>query len=212
MTSPTSPPVDASSSSADSVSRAEPPPCDERRVERCVRQVEPGVVGDPADVLGQRVAGQQVELQMLGARADRVGHLLRIGGGEHEHDVRRRLLERLEQRRLGRLRQHVDLVEDVHLVPTGRAERRLLDQVAHGVDAVVGGRVEFVHVVAGAALDRQARLALAARFAVDDVLAVEHLGEDARRGGLAGAARTGEQVRLALAPLVRPASRSARTT
>ena len=63
----------------------------------------PGVGGDPADVLLQHVHRQQVELQVLGAAADRVADLLRIGGGQHEHDVRRRLLQRLQQRRLGRL-------------------------------------------------------------------------------------------------------------
>ena len=67
------------------------------------------------------------------------------------------------------LGEHVHLVEDVHLVPPGRAERGLLDQVAHRVDAVVARRVELVHVVAGAALDREARVALAARLAVDRV-------------------------------------------
>ena len=139
----------------------------ERGVDRRLGQVEPGVGGDPPHVLGQRVGREQVELQVLRAPPDRVAHLLRVGGGEHEHDVRRRLLERLQQRRLGRLREHVDLVEDVHLVPAGGAERRLLDQVTDGVDPVVGGGVELVHVVAGAALDGQARLALAARLAVD---------------------------------------------
>ena len=138
-------------------------------VERRVGQLEPGVGGDPPHVLGERVGREQVELQVLRAAADRVAHLLRVGGGEHEHDVRRRLLERLQQRRLGRLREHVDLVEDVHLVPPRRAERRLLDQVADRVDAVVAGGVELVHVVAGAALDGQARLALAAGLAVDHV-------------------------------------------
>ena len=67
-----------------------------------VVDVEPGVGGDPADVLGQHVGGQQVEAQVLGAAADRVADLLRVGGGEHEHDVRRRLLERLQQGGLGR--------------------------------------------------------------------------------------------------------------
>ena len=143
--------------------------------------------------------GQQVELQVLRAAADGVADLLRVGGGQHEHDVRRWFLERLQQCGLGRLRQHVHLVEDVHLVPTGRAERRLLDEVAHRVDTVVAGRIELVHVVAGAAFDGEARVALAARLAIDRTLAVEHLGEDARRRGLAGAARAGEQVGLPLA-------------
>ena len=86
-------------------------------------------------------------------------------------------------------------------MPAGRAERGLLDQVAHRIDAVVARGVEFVDVVARATLDREARLALAARLAVLRVLAVEDLGEDARRGGLAGAPRTGEQVGLALTAL-----------
>ena len=160
--------------------------------------VESGVGGDPAHVLGQRVGSEQVEAQVLGAAADRVGDLLRVGGGEHEHDVARRFLQRLQQRRLGRLRQHVHLVEDVHLVPPGRAQLGLLDQVAHRLDAVVAGGVELVHVVADAALDLEARCALAARLAVDRALAVEDLGEDAGRCGLAGAARPGEEVGLAL--------------
>ena len=174
---------------------------DDRGVERGLRQVEPGVVGNPAHVLGHRVGREEVELEVLRPRPDGVDHLLRVGGGEHEHDVRRRLLERLQQRRRRRLREHVHLVEDVHLVPTGRAERRPLDQVTDGVDAVVGRGVELVHVVGGATLDLQTRLALAARLAVDDVPAVQHLGEDAGGGRLAGAARPREQVRLALAAL-----------
>ena len=168
-------------------------------VEGLGRNVEPGVVGDPADVFGEHVRWQQVEAQVLRTAADRVGHLLRVGGGEHEHDVARRLLERLQQRRLGRLGEHVDLVEDVHLVPAGSAEVGLLDEVAHRLDAVVAGGVELVHVVADAALDVEARRALAARLAVDRALAVEHLGEDPRRRRLARAAGPGEQVRLALA-------------
>ena len=81
----------------------------------------------------------------------------------------------------------------------GRAQRGLLDEVAHGVDAVVAGGVELVDVVAGAPLDGQAGLALAARLAVDRALAVEHLGQDAGRRGLARAPRPGEEVGLALA-------------
>jgi hypothetical protein len=152
-------------------------------------------------VFGHRVGREQVELQVLGARPDGVDHLLRVGGGEHEHDVGRWLLERLEQGRRRRLGQHVHLVEDVHLVSSRSSERGPFDQLADRVDTVVGSGVELVHVVAGAALDRQARFALAAWLAVDHVLAVQDLGEDPGRGRLAGAARPGEQVGLALATL-----------
>ncbi len=78
-----------------------------------------------------------------------------------------------------------------------RAQRRLADEVAHGVDAVVGGRVELVQVVGRAGLDGHARLAHAARLAVLQVRAVEGLGEDAGRRRLAGAPGAAEQVGVA---------------
>ncbi|CAB4592135.1 unannotated protein [freshwater metagenome] len=171
----------------------------ERGEDAGLADVEAGVGRDPADVLFELVHRQQVEPQVLGAAADRVAHLLRIGGGQDEHHVGWRLLEGLEQRRLRRLGEHVDLVEDVHLVAAGGAERRLLDEVAHRVHTVVARRVQLVDVVAGAPLDREAGVALAARLAVDRPLAVEHLGQDAGRGGLARAPRTREQVGLTLA-------------
>ena len=168
-------------------------------VERFLGHHQPSVASHPAHVLGEHVGGQQVEAEVLGAAADRVGDLLRVGGGEHEHHVPGRFLERLQQCRLGRLGEHVHLVEDVHLVPPGCAEVGLLDEIAHRLDTVVAGGVELVHVVADAALDVEARRALAARFAVDRTLAVEDLGENPRRRRLSGAAGTGEQVRLTFA-------------
>ena len=171
----------------------------EHRLQRSVVELDAGVSGEPADVLLQHLHRQQVELQVLGAAPDRVAHLLRIRGGEHEHDMRWRLLQRLQECRLGGLGEHVDLVEDVHLVPAGRAERGLLDEVAHRVDTVVARGIQFVDVVTGASLDGKAGFALATRFAVDRALAVEHLGEDPGRAGLPRAARAREQVRLPLA-------------
>ena len=150
-----------------------------------VRDNEAGVISNPPNVLLQRVCGQQVELQMLCAAPNSVGHFLRVGGCQHEHDVRRRLFERLQERCFSWLGEHVDFVEDVHLVATRRSERRLVDQVAHCIDAVVACRVEFMHVVARAAFDRQARLALAAGLALLNVGAVEDLGQNARRSRLA---------------------------
>ena len=46
---------------------------------------------------GEVVGRQQVELEVLGAAADGGQHLLGVGGGQHEHHVLGRLLERLEQ-------------------------------------------------------------------------------------------------------------------
>ena len=52
------------------MSRIDPAALDEGGIERSLRQVEPGVVGDPAHVLGHRVGGQQMELEVL--RRDRI--------------------------------------------------------------------------------------------------------------------------------------------
>ncbi len=159
-------------------------------------QLEAGVLHDVLDVLGQHVDRQQVELQMLGAAADRLLDLLRVGGREDEDDVGGRVFECLEERVRCALREHVDLVEDVHLAPARGAERGPLVQLADAVDAVVRRRVELEHVERRAVLDRPADVADTARLAVGDVRAVQGFGEDARGRRLAGAAWPAEEVRV----------------
>ena len=101
----------------------------------------------------QLFGGQQAELQVLGATANRVTHLLWIGGRQHEDDVGRRLFERFQQCGLGPGAQHVHFVEDEHAMAARVAHRRALDEFADVVDAVVARCVEFEHVETRAALD-----------------------------------------------------------
>ncbi|MEZ5181249.1 MAG: hypothetical protein R2702_05170 [Acidimicrobiales bacterium] len=162
-----------------------------------VAEGEAGVVDDPAHVLRQVFGAEQAELEVLGAAADGGQHLVRVGGGQHEHHVLGRLLERLQERRRRLLREHVDLVEDVHLRAPRRPQGHPADQLAHVLHATVGGGVELLHVVGGAVVDGDAALADAAGLAALEVLAVERLGEDARRGGLARAAGPAEEVGVA---------------
>ena len=167
--------------------------------DRLFADVEIRVGDDPADLPFELVSREQLELEVLGPALDGRQDLLRVGRREHEADVVRWLLERLQQG-VGRARrQHVDLVQDVHLGPAGRADGGALDQVADGVDAVVGGGVELEEVEAAAGLHVLAWGALAARLALLEVLAVEGLGEDAGRRRLAGAAGAREQIGVALA-------------
>ena len=112
-----------------------------------------------------------------------------------------RLLERLEQGVEGLAREHVDLVHDVHLeAAVDRREGDLVAQVAHVVDAAVGGGVHLDDVQRRAVGDGDAVAADAARRgggAVPGAVgadAVERLGEDARGARLPGAARPGEDV------------------
>ena len=138
-------------------------------------------VGEMADELAVR---QQGELEVLGARADRRQHLLRIGRREHEHDVGGRLLERLQQRVRRRRRQHVHLVDDVHLAPARRADAEMhaLDELAHRLDAVVRRGVELDEVEERSRGDGLAVLAHAARLAVvAELEAVERVGRGCAR-------------------------------
>ena len=87
-----------------------------------------------------------------------IGNLVRLGRREEELDVRRRLLERLEQGVEGPRREHVHFVDVVDLVPgPAGPERGVLPQLAHLLDAVVAGPVDLDHVDVLPRGDRLAR-------------------------------------------------------
>ncbi len=148
-------------------------------------------------VLRQQPRGDQPEGVVVGARTDRRQHLVGLGGGEDEAQVRRRLLDQLEQGVEALRGHHVGLIDDVDLVlALHRREERLLAQVAGVVDAAVGGRVDLDHVDRAGAVACQvaAAVALTARIRDRGLLAVESTREDPRGGGLATAAWAGEEV------------------
>ena len=148
----------------------------------------------PGDVL-RADAGEVVP---LAAGADGGRHLLDLGGGQNKDDVGGGLFQRLEQGVEGRRREHMHLVDDVHLVAAGAGGvGGLVPQVADVVDAVVGGGVHLDHVEDAAVVDAAADRAAAAGVAVCGVQAVDRLGEDLGAGGLAGAPHPGEQVGVA---------------
>ena len=97
------------------------------------------------------------EREALAARADRAQQLGRIRRAEHEDDVGRRLLERLQQRVRGVCRERVGLVQDVDLVaPLGRLLRDAFDDLADVVDAAVRRGVHLDHVERGRIMDAPA--------------------------------------------------------
>ncbi len=154
-------------------------------------------VADLREVRRQNLGRHQPERVVVGAGADRPEHLVGLGGREDELHVGRRLLHHLQQGVETLLGDHVGLVHDVDLVAAvdGREEGPLA-QVAGVVHAAVGGRVDLDDVDrAGAAAGQiAAGLAFAAGHRGGPLGAVEGAGEDAGRGGLAAAARAGEQV------------------
>jgi hypothetical protein len=146
------------------------------------------------------VGGEQLELEVLGAAADGRQHLLRVGGGQHEQHVLGRLLERLQQR-VGRAAARACGPRRGCTPSCGPASRR------RAFDQVFGSRRRRCWTRRRARTGRSCARPPCPRTACThstarrrlEVLAVERLGEDASGRGLAGAARAGEQVGVALA-------------
>ncbi|SHW80470.1 Uncharacterised protein [Mycobacteroides abscessus subsp. abscessus] len=153
-----------------------------------------------ADLLQQAAHGlrrQQPERVVMGTRPDGRQHLLRLGGGEHEDQVLRRLLDDLEQRVETGVGHHVRFVDDEDAVPRLRRRvERAVPELTGVVDTTVAGGVEFddVDVARPVRRERHARMALAARIGRRPLLTVQRAGQDARRRRLATTARPGEQV------------------
>ena len=78
------------------------------------------------------------EIKTLTTTEDRRQNLFRIRRREEELHVRRRLLQRLQQRIEGRRREHVNLVDDVDFeLARGRRELGRIPQFPHLIDTVV---------------------------------------------------------------------------
>ena len=152
---------------------------------------------DRLQLRGKGFHGQAPEVEPLAASDDGDGHLLRLGRRQHEPHPLRRLFENLKQRVEGRGRQPLRLVDDVDLLaPLHRSGRGLLAQFAGVLNSAVRGCVDLDHVQVGALTDRNALRAHPTGLGRGPVLAIDHLGQDPRGGGLARAARAAEQERV----------------
>ena len=112
---------------------------------------------DAGEVRGQFLGLDPAQLEFLAARQDGDRDLAHLGGGEDELGVRRRLLDRLEQRIPGLGREHVHLVQDVDLVARGAGqELQAFEQLQHVLLAGLRGRVHLDHVERPVLVDRPA--------------------------------------------------------
>jgi hypothetical protein len=111
-------------------------------------------------MIDQQPGLDPAQIEALAARQHRDRHLADFRGGEDELHMLRRLFQRLQQRIEGLLGQHVHFVDDVDLVAgVKRPVAHLLDDLAHVVDAGLGGGVHLDDVGVARLEDRLAMLA-----------------------------------------------------
>ena len=135
------------------------------------------------------------EGEALAAGEDGGRDLVKLRGGENEHQVLRRLLQDLQQGVEGREGQHVDLVDDIDpLFDSGGGVDGLVPQGPDLVHTVIGRGVQLQNVQKAAVLNAKAGGTGAAGVPVHGMLAVYGLGENFRAGGLSGAPGAGEEV------------------
>ena len=139
--------------------------------------------------------GDGLEAELHAAAQDRHRDLLRIGGGKHEFDVIRRLLEGLEHGVERRARELVHLVDHIHLeAPSGRCVSGVLKQLAHAIDLGVGSRIQLDEVDEAPLLDTATGCTYAAGVGRDAGLTVECARQHARQRGLSHPAGASEEI------------------
>ena len=155
---------------------------------------------DALEVVDQHFRRDATQIKAHTARQHGHRHLADFGGGEDENNARWRFLKRLQERVERALRQHVNLIDDVDLVPClGRGIARAVDHFAHVIDAGIRRRIHLDHVYMAALGNRLAdraviggadgRLALAIGADI-----VEGTGDQPRGGGLADTAHAGQHI------------------
>ena len=151
------------------------------------------------DVFEHRRRWNEPERVVVGARPDGADNLLGLCRGKDELDVLRRFFDQFEESVEALRGHHVGLVENENLeaVPR-RSKGRAFTQVAGIIHTVVAGRVNLDDVEAARPVASQldARGTLSARRIGGTLGAVQAAGQDARRRGLATAARTAKEIRV----------------
>ena len=140
----------------------------------------------------------RAEFKALAARCYRAQNLVRLGGGENEFDVLRRLFERFEEGVEGVGSQRVDFVYYVYFIGALRGGvLAVLAQLSDFVYRAVRRPVYFNDIHAGAVHYRLRYFIVVGRMYVRAAPGVESLGEQARNGGFARAARPHEEICVA---------------
>ena len=149
---------------------------------------------DPLEMGGDVAGRQSLEIELQAARQHRDRKLLGVRRREQELHMGRRLFQRLEQCVEALLREHVHLVDEVHLVTAaGRRELDVVHQVACLVYLRTGCSIHLEQVDEPARVDLDARAALAARLRGDAGIAIDAFREDSSKRRLADPTGAGEE-------------------
>ena len=144
-------------------------------------------------VLDHTLRRHVLQRELQAARQDGGRQLLRVGGGEDELDVGRRLFQRLEQGVERVAGEHVHFVDQVDLeAPTARRVLHVVQQLASVFDLGAARGVDLDQVDETAFVDLPAHRTFAAGRGSDTGFTVQAFGDDPRDGGLADPARASE--------------------
>src|ERR1019366_5414925 len=150
---------------------------------------------NPGHALDEVLEIHAAETEVLAARRDGRRNLVRFRGAEHEDGPRRRLFDGLEERVEGLVGDLVGFVDAEDLVAVAR--RLVADifaQFAHFIDTAIAGGIDFDYVHGAAGGDFLTTGALAAGRRSGSLDAVQAARQNARDGGLPGAALTRKNV------------------
>ena len=169
--------------------------------ERIVLSLDAFEPGDLAQMRDKQRRIEALQIEALAARQDGDGNFPDLGGREEEFHMRRRFLERLQQRIEGTLRQHVDFVDDIDLVAgSDRGIAHRLDDLAHIVDARIRCGVHFDNIDVAGLKNCDAICGELRHIQGRPARIVERPRDKPRRRGLADAAHAREHIGLRDSP------------
>ena len=152
---------------------------------------------DVEEMPGDQLRGQPAQVEALATAQDRSWNFLRLGRGEEEFHVLRRLLQRLEKGIKGCRGEHVHLVDQVDLIrAASRCVGGILTERADALHAVIARPINLHHIKAASLGDLYTGVAGPARIVRRPVQAIQGLGQDARRRGLADPTGTHKEIGL----------------
>ena len=165
--------------------------------ERIVIGLDPFGLGNRFQLANNLFEPDRVKAEVLAARSDRLGDILRLGGRHHEDDVPGRLLQSLQQCIEGRIGDLVRFVENPDLVTIAcRTIPRCIAQFANLINSSICGRIDLNDVDCIARPNLGTRLAHPAGLGYRMILrtAVQRHRQNSGDRGFANAAVAAEDV------------------